>query len=112
MSCSNKSGNAGRKSGKSLRSRVYLNANHIRIFDYPKFCEPLIQKVRGIAQAIAKESGIEIEFIRKQKAFRKDERIQEIIKSNQISTGMVHIFSAMEGCTTYKPWHDKTSEKT
>jgi len=58
-----------------------LKANHIRIFDYPKFCEPLTRKVRGIAEGIAKESGIEIEFIRKQKAFRKDERIQEIIKS-------------------------------
>ncbi len=60
----------------------YLNANHIKNFDYSKFCEPLTRKVRGIAEAIAKESGIEIEFIRKQKAFRKDERIQEIIKSN------------------------------
>ncbi len=34
------------------------------------------------------------------------------MKSKQISTGMVYIFSAMEGCTTYKPWHDKTSGKT
>lgn len=90
----------------------YLNANGIRIFDYQKFCEPLTRKVRSIAEEIAKEAGIEIEFIRKQKAFRKDDRIQEIITEKQASTGLVHIFSAMEGCTTYKPWHDKTSGRT
>ena len=81
----------------------YLNANHVKIFDYQKFCEPLTRKVRSIAEGIAKEAGIEIEFIRKLKAFRKDDRIQEIIKSKQISTGLVHIFSAMESCNTYKP---------
>ena len=43
----------------------YLNAHHIKIFDYQKFCEPLTQKVRNFAEGIAKESGIEIEFIRK-----------------------------------------------
>ena len=90
----------------------YLNTNHIKIFDYQKFCEPLTQKVRNIAEGIAKESEIEIEFIRKTKAFRKDDRIQEILKSKRINTGLVHIFSAMERCTTYKPWHDKTSGRT
>ena len=90
----------------------YLNANDIRIFDYQKFCEPLTRKVRSIAEEIARESGIEIEFIRKLKAFRKDDRIQEIIKGKQNNTGLIHIFSAMESCTTYKPWHDKTSGRT
>lgn len=55
---------------------------------------------------------IEIEFIRKLKAFRKDERIQEIIKNRQIKTGLVHIFSAMESYNTYRPWHGKTSGRT
>jgi len=90
----------------------YLNEKHIKIFDYQKFCEPLTRKVRSIAEGIAKESGMEIEFIRKQKAFRKDERIQEMIKSRQIKTGLVHIFSAMESCNSYRPWHDKTSGRT
>ena len=89
----------------------YLNANHIKIFDYLKFSEPLTREVRSIAEGSATEAGIEIEFIRKQKAFRKDDRIQEIIKIKQIGTGLIHILSAMEGCNTYKPWHDKTSGK-
>ena len=90
----------------------YLNANHIKIFDYPRFCEPLTQKVRSIAEEIAKAKDIEIEFIRKLKAFRKDDRIQGIIENKQIKEGLVHIFSAMESCSSYKPWHDKTSGRT
>ena len=58
----------------------YLSANQIKIFDYQKFCEPLTQRVQRIAEGIAKESGIEVEFIRKLKAFRNDDRIQEILK--------------------------------
>ncbi|MCG3154502.1 MAG: hypothetical protein DKINENOH_01096 [bacterium] len=27
-------------------------------------------------------------------------------------SGLVHIFSAMEPCTSYKPWHDKVTGKT
>lgn len=65
----------------------YLNANHIKIFDYPQFCEPLTREVRSMAERIAKEAGIEIEFIRRLKAFRKDERIQEMIESKQIRSG-------------------------
>lgn len=53
----------------------YLKANNIRIFD---FSQPLTEQVRLNAQRIAEENGIEIEFIRKLRAFRKDDRIQEI----------------------------------
>ena len=90
----------------------YLYANQIKIFDYQKFCEPLTKRVRNTAEAIAKEAGIEIEFIRKVGAFRKDDRIQELIESKQITEGLVHIFSAMESCSSYRPWHDKESGRT
>ena len=90
----------------------YFYGNDIKIFDYAAFCEPLTERTRANAEKIAKENSIEIEFIRKTGAFRKDDRIQEIIKEKGIKEGLVHIFSAMEGCNTYKPWHDKGSGKT
>ena len=68
--------------------------------------------VRQNTEKIAKENRIEIEFIRKTGAFRKDEKIAEIIEKRGSHSGLVHIFSAMEGCSTYKPWHDKESGKT
>ena len=90
----------------------YLKANSIRIFDFSNFSQPLTEQVRSNAQRIADENGIDIEFIRKLRAFRKDDRIQEIIRKTGKTEGLIHIFSAMEQCNTYKPWHDKTSGKT
>ena len=90
----------------------YLKANGIRIFDFPSFSQPFTEQVRQNAQQIADENGIEIEFIRKLRAFRKDDRIQEIISNTGKTEGLIHIFSAMEQCNTYKPWHDKTIGKT
>lgn len=43
----------------------FLNANHVRIFDYPKFAEPLRDRVRERASALAAEAGITIEHIAK-----------------------------------------------
>ena len=90
----------------------YFYANKLKIFDYAAFSQPLTQKIRDNAEQIAKDNGIEIEFIRKLKAFRKDDRIQDIIRETGKTEGLVHIFSAMECCNTYKPWHDKTTGKT
>ena len=90
----------------------YLYANNIRIFDFASFSQPLTEQIRQNTQRIADENGIEIEFIRKLRAFRKDGRIQEIIANTGKTEGLIHIFSAMEQCNTYKPWHDKTNGKT
>lgn len=91
---------------------TYMKLNGIRIFDYPNFSQPLTEQIRQNAEKIALENGIEIEFIRKLHAFRKDDRIQKIIAETGKTEGLIHIFSAMECCNTYKPWHDKTTGKT
>ena len=90
----------------------YLKSHDIRIFDFSNFSQPLTEHVRQNAQRIADENGIEIEFIRKLRAFRKDDRIQKIISESGKTEGLIHIFSAMEQCNTYKPWHDKVTGKT
>jgi hypothetical protein len=54
---------------------------------------------------------LEIEFIRK-KNFRKESRIQDILKERGEHPGLVHIFSAMETCQSYKPWHNKKTHQT
>jgi len=90
---------------------TYLNINKIRIFDYPRFAEPLRNQLRDNAEKVAQDNGLQIEFIKK-KNFRKADRIEQIIKKRGDHPGMVHIFSAMEPCATYKPWHDKKSHRT
>jgi len=91
---------------------LYLNQHNIKIFDFARFAEPLRDEIRANAEHFAAENGIEIEFIRRPKAFRKEDRIKEIIASRGDHTGLVHIFSALETCPSYSPWHDKKTSKT
>jgi hypothetical protein len=90
---------------------AYMFQKNIRIFDYAKFAEPYRDKLKENAEMIAKEAGISIEFIRKGNV-RKESIIEKILQKRGNHTGLVHIISVMEGCTTYKPWHDKTTHKT
>ena len=89
----------------------YLYQQGIRIFDYAKFAEPLRERIRENAEVLAEANGVKIEFVRK-KDFRKENRIQQILKQRGDQPGLVHIFGAMEGCTSYRPWHDKVTGKT
>jgi hypothetical protein len=90
----------------------FLYANKIKIFDYPQFANSLREELRENTERLAKENGVEIEFIRKMKRFRKEDRIKEIIAQRGDHPGLVHIFAAMETCNSYKPWHDKKTGKT
>ena len=49
----------------------------------PRFSQPLTEQAVRIAEKIAHENGMEIEFIRKLHAFRKDDRIQNIIANRK-----------------------------
>ena len=89
----------------------FLNANHLRIFDYPRFAEPSRERVREQAAALAAEAGLTIEHIGK-KHVRKEAAAAKVLKGRGEHPGLVHIVPAMEGCDTYKPWHDKQTHKT
>jgi hypothetical protein len=89
----------------------YLKKHNVRIFDYAKFAEPLRDEIRANAEKLAKDSGIEIEFVRKA-TFRKEARIKEILAERGNHPGLVHVLSAIESCASYKPWHDKTTGRT
>jgi len=89
----------------------YLYQKGIRIFDYAKFAEPYREHIRENAEKLAEKNEIKIEFIRK-KDFRKEARVQEILKTRGELPGLVHIFGAMEACNSYRPWHDKSTGKT
>jgi len=89
----------------------YLYGHGIRIFDYVQFAQSLREQICANAEALAQTNGLEIEYIRK-KNFRKEDRIRTILKERGEGPGLVHIFSALEPCLSYKPWHDKQTGKT
>jgi hypothetical protein len=79
----------------------YLYRQNILIFDYTqKFAQPLRETIRDNAEVMAETNGLEIEFIRK------------ILGKRGHHPGLVHIFSAMEACPSYTPWHNKQTGKT
>jgi len=90
---------------------AYMFQNDIRIFDYAKFAEPYRDRLKENTQSLAAGAGLEIEYIRSS-GVRKEAVIEGILKKRGAHPGLVHIISVMEGCTTYKPWHDKASHKT
>ena len=94
-----------------MRNLSYLYKHNIKIFDYPKFAEPLRNEILSNAEQIAKENNIEIEFVKKSH-IRKEDIIKKVLDKRGYHSGIVHIISAMESCGIYRPWHDKISGKT
>lgn len=90
----------------------YFYEHQIKIFDYSSWAQPLRDSIRENAERLAAENGIEVEFVRSKKSFRKEARVKEILDKRGEHPGLVCILSAMEPCGTYQPWHDKRTGKT
>ena len=89
----------------------FLNAHDIRIFDYPRFAEPLRERIRTHAQELASAAGVSIEYLAKAD-IRKEKVVAAVLQERGEHPGLVHIISAMEACNSYRPWHDKRTGKT
>jgi len=90
---------------------AYLSKRGIRIFDFTQFAKPLTDAIKANAEGLAAASGLEIDYVRK-KNFRKEDKVKAVLKERGTHPGLVWIFSALEPCTTYQPWHDKKSGRT
>ena len=89
----------------------FLTSRQIRLFDYTQWAEPLRGEIRQQAERLASEAGLAIEFVQRRN-FRKEDRVQEVLRKRGDHAGLVHIFSAMEACPSFKPWYDKATQKT
>src|SRR6516225_7860953 len=90
---------------------TYLSKRRIRIFDFTQFAKPLTDAIKANAQELATANGLTIDYVRK-KNFRKEDKVKAVLKERGTRRGLVWIFSALEPCTTYQPWHDKKSGRT
>jgi hypothetical protein len=85
-----------------------LDGRGIKLFDYAtEFAQPFREAIRARAERVASEEGIEVEYIKKPRGFRKEDRIREIVAKRGDHPGLVHVFSVMELCSSYRPWHNK-----
>ena len=90
----------------------YCYEHQIRIFDYPKWAEPLRDAIRQNMERIAAANGTEIVFIRSKKKFRQEKHVRPVLDQRGEEPGVVCILSAMEPCGSYQPWHDQKTHKT
>lgn len=90
---------------------TFFNGHGVKIFDFKRWAAPMRDEINENIKALAEENGIHVEFVRK-KNFRKDDRVKEILAERGDHPGIVHIFSAMESCTAFRPWHDKQTHAT
>lgn len=89
-----------------------LHREGIRCFDIGQFAEPLRECIRDNARKQALAAGVEIEYLSRSKGVRKEELVAKVLAKRGDHPGLVHVLSVMEACTTFKPWHDKTTGKT
>ena len=90
-----------------------LHNRGIRLFDYAtEFAQPFREAIRAHAERVAADEGVEVEYIKKPKGYRKEDRIREIVARRGTHPGLVHVFSVMELCSSYRPWHDKRTGMT
>ena len=90
---------------------AYLTKRRIRIFDFTEFAKPLTAAIKANAEECAAANGLQIDYVRK-KNFRKEDKVKAVLRERGTHPGLVWIFSALEPCTTYQPWHDKKSGRT
>ena len=86
----------------------FLYAKGIRIFDYPRFAEPLRDRIRECAHEVCAAAGVQIEHVNKSH-IRKEELVSRVLALRGDAPGLVHVISAMESCPSYKPWLDKSN---
>ncbi|MGH8523805.1 MAG: MarR family transcriptional regulator [Gammaproteobacteria bacterium] len=91
---------------------LWLHQHQIKIFDFPRFAQQLRDAIRDNAERLAQEAGLTIEYLKNARTVRKEKRIQEVLAERGTAPGLVHVFSVLENCPSYQPWHDKSKQTT
>jgi hypothetical protein len=74
--------------------------------DIGQFAEPLRQRIRDNVVKLAREAGVEIEYLARTKGVRKEDLVGKVLAQRGTHPGLVHILSVVESCTTFKPWRN------
>jgi hypothetical protein len=82
---------------------AFLSARQIRIFDYPRFAEPLRDRVRERAADLAAAAGVTIEHIANSH-IRKEDVIAKVLTERGDHPGLVHIMTLLHGSAGLEAW--------
>ena len=70
----------------------FLDPRGIRLFDYPKFAEPLRDRIRDRAQVVCAANGVSIEHVNKSH-IRKEDLVARVLAVRGDAPGLVHVCS-------------------
>ncbi|HNR84780.1 MAG TPA: hypothetical protein PKJ73_14885, partial [Ottowia sp.] len=73
----------------------FLYSRGIRIFDCPRFAEPLRDRIHQRAQQVCEAAGVHIEHVNKAH-IRKEDLVAKVLAIRGHAPGLVHVISAME----------------
>jgi hypothetical protein len=60
------------------------------LFDYAtEFAQQFRESIRALAERVAADGGIEVEYIKKPKGYRKEDRIREIVATRGTHPGLM-----------------------
>jgi len=91
--------------------RRHLFSRHVRIFDFPLYARTFTALQCTHMQRLAARHHLTIQFVAKAST-RKEDLIADIVVRRGNHPGIVAILSAMESCTSFRPWHDKNTHRT
>lgn len=89
---------------EAMDARLFRDG--FRAVDIGKFAEPLRQRLRDNAVELAREAGVEIEYLARSKGIRKEDLVAKVLARRGSHPGLVHIISVVESCATFRPWHN------
>jgi hypothetical protein len=88
----------------------FLNTHGIRIFDFTNWAKEQAEAIRKDVERLAERAGLKVEYIVR-KGLRKEDRVKEVLAERGLAPGIVHIFSGVETCSNYRPWHHEPTGK-
>jgi len=79
----------------------YLTAHKVLLKDFVPWAKANREELEAFVADLAQQNGLTVEYLSGKK-FRKEKRIQEILKERGPQPGLVHIFAAVERGTIYE----------
>ncbi len=97
--------------GNSYEITKYFRCRKIMFKQFKEWAEPYTERIRADVEAVAAAAGIKIKHLERPRAVRKEDLVEAVLETRGRHPGVVCILSAMEGCMTYTPWHDKKTHE-
>jgi len=89
---------------------AYLNACRVLIKDFSSLAQDLTGRIKAAASAAAEKAGRPFQYLPSSQ-ISKEQLARQIIQRDQVKSGLVAVFSALENCLSYSVRGDRQSKE-